>query len=296
MKTNCLCFTRAYPDFKSALLDLGFSGQLIKRYLNNSQRNLPIKAGQVYQVPVDLLQRNRINPEYSGPSIKILKESDDFLALEKPHRIHSYPLAYSEKDNTLSFLRSMGKGGMLHAFREFADRNLLFRLDYETAGVLLFYKGSEELKQLRSAGDTKKIYTLLVKGHYETLGSFQNFYSSHGSKGERVRCLDQATPKSRMGELSVLSSVYDSDLDVSLVLVQLHTGVRHQIRSFFSSLGFPILGDPLYGGEAHEKLCLHATYYHIKDFAAYSPPLFLDGDFLNLNSRFEVLRDQFGIS
>jgi 23S rRNA pseudouridine1911/1915/1917 synthase len=43
------------------------------------------------------------------------------------------------------------------------------------------------------------------------------------------------------------------------VQVRIETGVLHQIRAHLASVGAPILGDPLYGGEPHPKrLFLHS--------------------------------------
>ena len=40
----------------------------------------------------------------------------------------------------------------------------------------------------------------------------------------------------------------------TLIKVKLHTGRTHQIRVHFSSLGFPLVGDLLYGGKKVMKL------------------------------------------
>lgn len=40
--------------------------------------------------------------------------------------------------------------------------------------------------------------------------------------------------------------------------IQIETGVLHQIRCTLATLGYPILGDDLYGGQKHPRLCLHA--------------------------------------
>lgn len=46
---------------------------------------------------------------------------------------------------------------------------------------------------------------------------------------------------------------------VSLLHLKLETGRTHQIRIHLSFLGFPIMGDEVYGGAQHSRLMLHAV-------------------------------------
>jgi 23S rRNA pseudouridine1911/1915/1917 synthase len=40
--------------------------------------------------------------------------------------------------------------------------------------------------------------------------------------------------------------------------VTLHTGRTHQIRAQLADAGFPLIGDPTYGGRAAKRIALHA--------------------------------------
>lgn len=298
MKNKTIQFLENHSDLKSALKELGLSGQQIKKHLSTAQKNLSVKSWQKYEVAASLLNNNRISPTYHAPSasdkVRIIKEDENFLAIEKPHRVHSYPLTYTETDNALSFLRAEGRGSIFLNYEEFVDRNLLFRLDYETAGVLLFAKKRVDLKLLRQEEGHQKIYAAIVEGEFSLKGHFENFYQSIGKKGEKVECHDDERENARLGTLEILGSEYDSENNQSLVFIKLISGVRHQLRSFLKAKEFPILGDELYGGKQAHNLCLHACYYQVENFSAYSKPLFLR-DFLDLDSRFQMLCDQFGI-
>ena len=46
-------------------------------------------------------------------------------------------------------------------------------------------------------------------------------------------------------------------------IVKPHSGKTHQIRVALKSIGAPILGDTLYGGEASDRLYLHAWHLHL---------------------------------
>jgi 23S rRNA-/tRNA-specific pseudouridylate synthase len=60
----------------------------------------------------------------------------------------------------------------------------------------------------------------------------------------------------------------------ALVEVELVTGRTHQIRVHLSAAGWPILGDPIYGGPAAElapRLALHAEQLEWPGGSARSP-------------------------
>jgi 23S rRNA pseudouridine1911/1915/1917 synthase len=46
---------------------------------------------------------------------------------------------------------------------------------------------------------------------------------------------------------------------LSLLAVEIPTGVMHQIRAHLASIGHPIVGDALYGGSSAPRQMLHAT-------------------------------------
>ena len=46
-------------------------------------------------------------------------------------------------------------------------------------------------------------------------------------------------------------------------IVKPHSGKTHQIRVALKSIGAPILGDTLYGGEASDRLYLHAWHLQL---------------------------------
>jgi tRNA pseudouridine32 synthase / 23S rRNA pseudouridine746 synthase len=59
--------------------------------------------------------------------------------------------------------------------------------------------------------------------------------------------IDQA-PKQSYSDMTVLSYEYlDGDLPVTRVALSPHTGRTHQLRVHMAALGFPILGDDIYG-------------------------------------------------
>jgi 23S rRNA pseudouridine1911/1915/1917 synthase len=207
-----------------------------------------------------------INPEYIGPDIKTLYEDDIFLVIDKPANIFVHPLSYEEKNNFLSFLR-VNKPELLSINQTQYDRGLLYRLDFETSGVLIYVKNAIDHQYLREhfeACAKKKIYYAIVDGRCPLSGKFVHYFSSSEVKGRRVIVSDrQGCGIEQSGELVILSAQELSDSDATLIEIELRTGLRHQIRAQLSHLKFPIRGDGFYAGKSASRLYLHAYKYEL---------------------------------
>lgn len=132
------------------------------------------------------------------------------------------------------------------------------RLDVETTGVVLFSK-TRELQPLFDAlvagHDIKKYYLAVVPGRLdreevridEPIGR-----DRHDAKRMRV------SPTGKRSTTIVRELDYAHGY--SLLRCQLLTGRRHQIRVHLAWLGYPIVGDAIYGGPRSQAgMMLHAA-------------------------------------
>lgn len=241
------------------------SSNKLKKYFDKSFLNRSFKERTTLSLPLNFVNDGEINPDYDGPLISIIYEDELFLVMDKPANLFVHPLVYDEKNNCLSFLRK-NKSSVLNINKASYDRGLLYRLDFETSGVLIYVKNEEAYKYLRDNFKSiarKKTYLTQVEGHCKLQGSFTHYFSSREARGRKIVVSDSVTSGER-GDLSLLPLSYDAATDTSLVEVELLSGLRHQIRAQLAHLGFPLRGDVFYGGKPAQRLYLHAFKYEIE--------------------------------
>jgi 23S rRNA pseudouridine1911/1915/1917 synthase len=251
------------PTKKEALQTaLKCSGQLLKKYFSSKELQKNILAKELTRLPIDFVNNLKINPVFKGPRPSIIKETSRYIALHKPSEIHGHPLCYSDQDTLLNFLAEEGKWEALNVNTDHYDRGLLYRLDYETSGVILLAKEESYFNSIRNDFREKmkrKLYLVIVNGQFDREGAWTHFFRASGVKGSKQKVSDDSHHDAQEGNLKVRTLLVKDEK--TLLLVSLETGLRHQIRAQLSHLGFPILGDELYGGAKSSRLFLHAWKY-----------------------------------
>jgi 23S rRNA pseudouridine1911/1915/1917 synthase len=233
-----------------------FEKDFLKRKL---QKNKPIN------ISLNFINDGLINPKYIGPKIDIIFEDQDFIVLNKPSNIFVHPLTYCESDNCLSFLRENQKGN-LQVNEASYDRGLLYRLDYETSGLLIYINQENLYQELRLNFNTllkEKLYYAKVEGRCEVQGLVTSYLVPSEKKGSKMRVQSSPDHHALEAKLEIISAAYDSQSNTSILQIKLLTGHRHQIRAQLGHLGFPIVGDVLYGAQESNRLYLHAYKYQI---------------------------------
>ena len=257
-------------SLKNILKILGYSNQSIKKSgLKKSQLEKIIKKRESFTIPCSLFNKGIINPTYEGPSLpKLLKETDKYLVVSKPSGIHGHPFSYSEKNNVLSFLREKNKFSFLATNDLQWDRGLLYRLDFETSGLMVLTNDNDLYRKAREGTLLgRKVYMALVEGHYRGGERIVNKISTQGKK-------IKANKSGREVTIEILDRQFLSNPERTLLKVLLKEGARHQIRFQMSDVGHPIWGDQLYGAkESSSRFGLHCYQYEV------GKEIFEDNDF-----------------
>jgi 23S rRNA pseudouridine1911/1915/1917 synthase len=131
---------------------------------------------------------------------------------------------------------------------EFARPGVVHRLDRHTTGVMVAAKSDTahwRLSKQFANRTTGKRYITLVHGVMEPLADTIDLpLGAHPTMREKyaVRHDDLGKPS------QTIYRTLETFGDMSLVEVELRTGRTHQIRVHLSHIGYPIVGDDIYGG------------------------------------------------
>ena len=177
----------------------------------------------------------------------VLAEDPHLLALDKPAGLLVSPDRYDrDRPNLMRLLHDgMAAGKPWATGRGLDYLANAHRLDFETSGVLLLAKDRPSLVRLAEMfgnGVPRKTYVALVSGTPPAEFEVDLKLRPDHLDPSRMRW-------ARDGKKALTRFVLREDFGgVSLVECRPETGRTHQIRVHLLAAGFPILGDPLYGG------------------------------------------------
>lgn len=236
----------------------------------------------------------------AGPTgtLRTLAEGPGWIAVDKPAGWPVHPLEEGETGTCLNALAAahpevhgVGEEGGLRS-------GIVHRLDIDTSGVLLFALTGSQWRRLREAFSehrVRKTYRAIVVGDARHVAhalfcaapgevgfgswgaqlSFDLAVARH--KPAFVRVLDGSwTTQKRGHRVSQCARVIEDLGEYSLVEVRIITGFLHQIRVTLGHLGFPVVGDALYGdaralvADAGRQM-LHAASLGFEEISASSP-------------------------
>ncbi len=224
--------------------------------VNGSEQNatylLEIGDSVTINIPAEEDATGSLKP-ISFP-LDIVYEDEHFLAINKPVGYASIPSILHS-----STIANFVKGYLVEQKYENKQVHIVTRLDRDTSGLMLFAKHGYAHARLDKQLQTKQInkrYFALVRGDGE-LEQEGDIIAPIGRPEDSIitRCVTQN------GKYAHTSyKLVQSWGNIHLVDIQLHTGRTHQIRVHFSHIGFPLLGDDLYGGSLEcgiERQALH---------------------------------------
>ena len=181
---------------------------------------------------------------------KIITQTDDFVVISKNSEVN-----FHDEGEHGAGLFSQVKRYLLQQF-DITELYPVHRLDKMTTGLLVFAKNSE----------SAKIFGELFKAH-----KVEKYYLAISDKKptKKQGLIKGDMAKSRRGMFKLMRTMdnpaitqffsYSISNKQRLYLLKPHSGKTHQLRVALSSIGAPIIGDPLYGSNSiADRGYLHA--------------------------------------
>jgi 23S rRNA pseudouridine1911/1915/1917 synthase len=201
--------------------------------------------------------------------VPIIYEDAFCLVVNKPAGMATH--GFSGKDTqTLANFLVAHRPDLLTVGKSRWEPGLVHRLDRETSGLVLVAKTQEAFDNLRlqfRRREVKKTYWALVWGSAAAEGTIE-FPIAHDSRDRRrMRALKNSDrrrePVRRWQALTQFKRICQRG-GLSLVEVEMATGVTHQIRVHLAAMGHPIVGDVLYGQVGSVTFGLHRHFLHAR--------------------------------
>jgi 23S rRNA pseudouridine1911/1915/1917 synthase len=250
--------------FLSVTAKLDLSRSQIKKLIEDAditvngrpaEPSYKIKTGDKVRVVVPPPPELTLKPQ--DIRLDIIYEDNDVIVVNKPRGLVTHP-APGHSSGTLvnallahcDHLASLGaplRPGIVH------------RLDKDTSGLIVAAKTDAAyrslVKQLKDR-TVEKTYVALVHGVIkQDAGVIEAAIGRHPVNRQKMAVLQGTGDRgSGTGAREALTTfkVLQRFKEYTLVEVKIKTGRTHQIRVHMSHLGFPLVGDPAYGGQKDE--------------------------------------------
>jgi 23S rRNA pseudouridine1911/1915/1917 synthase len=217
-------------------------------------------------------------------SLLVVRFEDAHIAVvDKPAGIHTAPLHLGGEAGTLleAILARYPEVAKVQGFKP-EEPGLLHRLDRETSGLVVVARTTAAFTAMRerfNSTGVRKGYSACcalpseARPVSEGLLSITSRFAPRGLGRSMVRVvlpdeagrrvLREATPDAYRTEARITRQ----GMHALLLEAGIERGFRHQVRVHLAFLGYPIIGDPLYGtavpGGASRRMYLHASYIEL---------------------------------
>jgi 23S rRNA pseudouridine1911/1915/1917 synthase len=224
-----------------------------------------VKEGDLIELTTPAAQEGLLVPE--DVPLDIVYEDDYMIVLNKPPDMVMYP-GLSHSSGTL-MNAVVSKCRKLSSVGAPLRPGVIHRLDKDTSGLVVIAKDDTAhhnlVKQFKER-EIEKYYLALLYGNLKAdRGEIKTLIGRSASSRKKM----SAKPKSGKEAITQYEVIKRFKFG-TLTKVRIITGRTHQIRVHFASIGFPVLGDKLYGKKTAITLAQKTISFPRQMLHAYS--------------------------
>lgn len=240
----------------------------------NVQPSVKTRTGQ--KISLDLEPVNN-DLEPVKEDVEIVWQDKNLAICNKPAGISVHPCP-SIKENT--YIQQLLAHFPQLALQGGLRPGIVHRLDKNTSGLMLLALDEATRLKLSDAFSKREIhkeYLALVYGVPPKTGECNEPIGRHPANKTKMAVLKKGGREASTS----WKRLWHFENNISLLAVKIYTGRTHQIRVHLSHLGFPIIGDEVYGNRFSKPLAsrqmLHAwkldfEHPHTHEFMNFSVP------------------------
>lgn len=240
-----------------------FSRSYIKKLI---EQGYILVNGQKPKASQSLAKTDRITIELPPPptyplaepiSLAIIYEDKDILVIDKPAGLTVHPAPGHPSHTLVNAI--LAHCPSLVMSNDLIRPGIVHRLDKDTSGLIVMAKNDFVRKYLADQFKSRTVtkgYLVLVKGR---LSPEQGIIEAAIGRDphNRQRMAIVATGKEASTQYQVRKYLGNYSFIEAIPL----TGRTHQIRVHFAAIGYPVVGDPVYGAR-HEASCIKRQFIH----------------------------------
>lgn len=210
----------------------------------------PVKPRQLAVGDETVLVRPQSEPQHHAfapedIALEVVHEDESLLVIHKAAGLVVHPGAGNWSGTMLN--------GLLQRWPDLCNvprAGIVHRLDKDTSGLMVVAKTLEahtDLVRQLQARSVKREYFALVWGKPYVQGTVDKAMGRHPRERIKMATSTHASAKPAITHYQRLACGELDGRPVSLLRCSLQTGRTHQIRVHMAAIGFPLVGDALYG-------------------------------------------------
>ncbi|NQU77828.1 RluA family pseudouridine synthase [Candidatus Falkowbacteria bacterium] len=267
--------TKKYPEYSRSHLQKLIKSKAVLVNNKTVKPHYQLKPTDKITEKITPPKKIDLSPDKSK-KLNIIHEDNNYLVINKPAGLVVHP-SESVKSKTLVNLliahyppiKNIGDHNpeLRVASPELRRPGIVHRLDKDVSGLMVIAKTQDAFNNLKKqfkSHTIKKEYTCLVHGNVKKDSGIITTPIGRSHKGYKMSAHTQPKEKDKQAVTkyvvikrylnSTLNPSKESGSGLTLLKIQTLTGRTHQIRVHLSSIGHPILGDPIYKSKSKNRL------------------------------------------